>query len=53
MNQKRKEFLRREMLGCAKIARGCTKFGRTNEAALWNETAARRLFELGGMLANW
>ncbi|WP_175550670.1 MULTISPECIES: hypothetical protein [Burkholderia] len=53
MNHQRKEFLRREMLGCAKWANACTRRGEHEEAAKWNAEAARRLSQLNGLRGNW
>lgn len=59
MNFKQKESSRREMLGCAKIARGyalgiaAQGEDATEEARKWNEAAAKQLFRLNGMAGNW
>lgn len=53
MNHKQKEMNRREMLGCARIANDYKKRGHHEEAAKWNEVAAKRLFNLNGMRGNW
>jgi len=52
MDHKRKEFLRREMLACARQAAAERKYGGPDEAA-WLERAARRLHQLGGLMARW
>ncbi len=49
----RKEFLRREMLACAHEARAARKWGEWFALPGWNEAAAKRLFQLGGMAARW
>jgi hypothetical protein len=54
MRPTRKEFLRREMLACARVCRGELKYGGdVVEAQKWADLAAKRLFQLGGMLAKW
>jgi hypothetical protein len=59
MNFQQKSSHRREMLGCAKIARGYAKGYKADgedaaeEARKWNEVAAKHLFKLNGMMGNW
>lgn len=59
MNHKQKESSRREMLGCARIARGyaegiaATGEDAKEEARKWNDAAAKQLFRLNGMAGNW
>ncbi|KGH23562.1 hypothetical protein P606_11635 [Comamonas thiooxydans] len=49
----RKAMHRREMLGCAQLARADRKYGTGQEEAAWNERAAFHLFKLGGMAGKW
>ncbi|WP_155706050.1 hypothetical protein [Burkholderia cepacia] len=55
MNQQRKEFLRREMLACAREAHLSRKYHRsdTARAQMWLDLASKRLYQLGGMCGNW
>jgi hypothetical protein len=52
MNHNRKQFLRREMLACAREAAFCAQMG-WEQVEHWRAAAARRLFELGGLMGNW
>ena len=49
----RKVMHRREMLGCASLARADRKYNQGLEEAAWNARAALHLFKLGGMAGKW
>jgi hypothetical protein len=49
----RKGMHKREMLGCAQIARAALRYDTEEEAAAWNAKAAEHLFKLGGLMAGW
>lgn len=53
MPKGRKEFPRAEMLACAKEARFEKAHGRDEIAKMWNDFAAKRLAQLGGLAARW
>lgn len=49
----RKAMHKREMQGCAQIARAALKYETAEQAAAWNAKAAEHLFKLGGLVARW
>lgn len=49
----RKAMHKREMLGCAQIARAALKYETAEQAAAWNAKAAEHLHKLGDLLGRW
>lgn len=49
----RKETLRREFVCCVKESRAAIRHGEIDYAKEWQDMAARRLSQLGGLAARW
>lgn len=49
----RKQTLRRELVCCIKESRAAIRYGEADYAKEWQDMAARRLSQLGGLAARW